>query len=153
LSLEAGRPYETGGSWTLTPQAQLVWSSVAFDSFTDPFGAHVSLDRAQSLKGRLGVSADYRNAWTGRDGRIARSSLYTIANVYYEFLEGTQVNVADTVFTSAGDWLWGGIGLGGTFNWANDRYALHGQVALDTSLANPARSFAVNATTAFTVTW
>jgi hypothetical protein len=42
--------------WSITPQAQLAYSNVDFDDFTDPFGADVSLDKSHSLKGRLGDS-------------------------------------------------------------------------------------------------
>nr|WP_246674767.1 autotransporter outer membrane beta-barrel domain-containing protein [Mesorhizobium sp. B4-1-3] len=37
------------GKWTLTPQAQLSYSSVRFNSFTDPFDAAVSLSRSDAL--------------------------------------------------------------------------------------------------------
>lgn len=44
------------GPWSLTPQAQLVYSAVGSD-FRDNFGAQVTLGRSDSLNGRLGMAA------------------------------------------------------------------------------------------------
>src|SRR5690606_10404300 len=41
LSLETGQRMTLDPKWSLTPQAQLSYSSVDFDRFTDPFGAQV----------------------------------------------------------------------------------------------------------------
>lgn len=53
LSLETGKRIALDGNWSVTPQAQLAYSNVDFDSVTDPFGARVSMDRSESLKGRV----------------------------------------------------------------------------------------------------
>ena len=58
FSLETGKRLALNQSRTLTPQAQLAYSNVDFDAFADPFGANVSLGTGESLKGRLGLSAD-----------------------------------------------------------------------------------------------
>ncbi|TIS85188.1 MAG: autotransporter outer membrane beta-barrel domain-containing protein, partial [Mesorhizobium sp.] len=42
LGIEAGQKIGLQGNWSLTPQAQLSYSSVDFDSFTDPYGAVVA---------------------------------------------------------------------------------------------------------------
>lgn len=55
-SVETGISHDIGNGWMLTPQAQLAYSSVSFDASIDPFGAAVSSDTADSLKGRLGLS-------------------------------------------------------------------------------------------------
>jgi fibronectin-binding autotransporter adhesin len=93
LSLEAGRKIALGDGWSLTPQAQLAWSSVDFDSFTDRFGALVSLQDGDSLKGRIGIAANHEAAGT---------QLYGIANLTYEFLDGTSVMISglDTSFAT-----------------------------------------------------
>ena len=41
LSVEAGKTLATGGRFGLTPQAQLTYSTVDFDSFIDPLGARI----------------------------------------------------------------------------------------------------------------
>ena len=76
LSLETGKRIVVDENWSITPQAQLAYSNVDFDDFTDPFGADVSLGRGDSLKGRIGHSADYQNAWEDGAGKMTRTNLY-----------------------------------------------------------------------------
>lgn len=45
-----------------------------------------------------------------------RSHINGIANLYYEFLDSTSVDVSGTRFANSGDRLWGSIGTGGTFS-------------------------------------
>src|SRR5690606_1452417 len=71
LSIEGGQKIALGPNWSVTPQAQLAYSEVNFDDFTNVFGASVGLDRANSLKGRLGISADYQNEWRDEAGQIS----------------------------------------------------------------------------------
>jgi outer membrane autotransporter protein len=153
VSVETGQRIDLGHHWTLVPQIQAAYSEVDFDDFKDVFGAKVSLDRGNSLRGRLGVSADYRNAWTDDAGRIARAEVYGIANVYHEFLEGAKTDVAGVGFTSRNDRVWAGIGLGGTLNWADDTYAIYGEATVNTSLAHVGESYAAAGTVGFRVRW
>ncbi|QDZ13217.1 autotransporter outer membrane beta-barrel domain-containing protein [Devosia ginsengisoli] len=136
LSIEGGQKIALGPNWSVTPQAQLAYSEVKFDDFTDAFGASVGLDRSSSLKGRLGISADYQNEWHDEGGQISRSHVYGIANLYYDFLDGSQTDVAGVKFTSENDPLWGGIGIGGSYNWGDDKYSLFGEASANTSLGN-----------------
>jgi outer membrane autotransporter protein len=126
---------------------------VDYDTFSDPFNARVALDSGDGLKGRLGVSAEYQNAWADDKGRLQRASLYGIANLYYEFLHGTQVDVSTVHFASANDRLWGGIGAGGSYNWADDKYTLFGEVSVNTSLASFGDSYSLNRSAGFRVKW
>jgi fibronectin-binding autotransporter adhesin len=132
--------------------AQLSYSSVSAN-FNDRFGANVKLDDAESLLGRLGLAIDYRNAWRDASGQVRRTSVYGIGNLYYEFFDGTVANVSGTTFANANERLWGGVGLGGTYNWANDRYALYGEVSVNTSLENFGDSDSVNGTAGFRLRW
>lgn len=158
LSVEAGRRIERSERYTFTPQAQLVWSSVDFDGFTDAFDARVSPDDGDSLLGRLGVTWDDAVAWDAADG-TRRSHLYAIANLYYEFLDGTEVRVAGADgtgalgFASADDRLWGGLGVGGTVNWRDDRLSLYGETSVNSSLENVGDSYSLDATIGLRVTW
>jgi fibronectin-binding autotransporter adhesin len=45
--------------------------------------------------------------------------------------------------------LWGGLGIGGSYSWANDKYALHGEAAVNTSLRDFGGSYDVNGTVGF----
>ncbi|WHS29945.1 autotransporter outer membrane beta-barrel domain-containing protein [Brucella sp. NM4] len=146
LSLEAGKRIGLNENWTLTPQAQLIWSSVDFDSFTDPYEARVSLDKGDSLKGRLGLALGHERSWKDAEGQTSRAQVYGIINLTNEFLDGTRVDVSGTKFDSRADRVTGGIGFGGTYSWNNDKYAIYGELSADTSLKNFADSYEVGGT-------
>lgn len=127
FSIEAGRKVPVGGNWSLTPQAQLAFTSVDFDDFTDGFGAEVTLERGDSLKGRIGLAVDY----DGGPGE-SPSHVYGIANITYEFLDGTAVDVAGTEVGFEPDSFGAELGLGGAYRWGGGRHSLYGE-ALGTS--------------------
>ncbi len=127
FSLEAGRKMSAGGNWSLTPQAQLAYTAVDFDDFTDQFGAEVSLDSGDSLKGRIGLALDY-DAGTME----SPSHAYGIANLTYEFLDGTSVDVAGVEVGFEPESFGAELGVGGTYRWGEGKYALYGE-ALATS--------------------
>lgn len=151
LGLELGQRIALSGGWSLTPQAQLTSSHVRADSFIDPFGARVALTDGDSLRGRLGLSADYRQSWRDNAGRQVNGSLYGIANLHYEFLGGTTATVAGTPLTSRGERLWGGLGLGAKYE--TGRYALYGGVEAQTSLAHFADSRSITGRAGLRVNW
>ncbi|WP_245500449.1 autotransporter outer membrane beta-barrel domain-containing protein [Rhizobium leguminosarum] len=153
LSVEAGQKIDLTSQWSLTPQAQLAYSSVRFDSFTDAYGADVSLDDGDSLTGRLGVSADFDSEWQDASGKTSRSTVYGIANLYYDFLDGSDVDVSGTSVVSENQALWGGLGLGGSLTWSDERYAAHGEAFARTSLKDFGDSSAVGAKIGFSVKW
>ncbi|MFK4823141.1 autotransporter outer membrane beta-barrel domain-containing protein [Ochrobactrum quorumnocens] len=153
LSLEGGKRFAIDPAWSVTPQAQLVYSNVDFDAFTDPFGARVSLDRGESLQGRLGLTLDHENSWQNDNGLLNRTHVYGIANLYYEFLEGTKVDVDGVSFASRKDRVWGGLGVGGTYNWDNDKYSIYGEGLINTSLNNFGNSYSVKGTVGFRMKW
>ncbi len=139
LSLEAGRRATLGGGWSLTPQAQLAYASADFNSFTDRFGANVSLRKGDSLKGRIGVSADYEAA--------AGIHVYGITNLTYEFLDGTAVSVSGVDLAFAPQRFGGELGVGGTYTWGDGKYAFHGEAVASTSFAS---GYALKGTIGFT---
>ena len=153
VSLEAGQRIALDPHWGVTPQAQLTFSSINFDTFTDPFGTTVSLMSGESLMGRLGLATEYQNTWREQNGETARLSAYGVANLYHEFLDGTQVSISGTQFSSRDDRLWGGLGLGGSYEWADGKYALHGEISARTSLENFGDSYEAGATLGLRVKW
>ncbi|MGU3401529.1 autotransporter outer membrane beta-barrel domain-containing protein [Brucellaceae bacterium D45D] len=153
LSVEGGKRIAIDQAWSLTPQAQLVYSSVDFDDFTDTFGSRISLDRGDSLQGRLGLTLDHENSWQNANGQLDRAHVYGIANLYYEFLEGTKVDVAGVSFASEQDRLWGGLGIGGSYNWNDDKYSIYGEGLVNTSLNNFGDSYSVKGQAGFRVKW
>ncbi|NKX16839.1 autotransporter outer membrane beta-barrel domain-containing protein [Ochrobactrum pseudogrignonense] len=54
-SIEAGYGFDLGNNVVLQPQAQLIYSKIKADSFTDTYGIHVYDQSAKSLIGRVGV--------------------------------------------------------------------------------------------------
>ncbi|MBY5793605.1 autotransporter outer membrane beta-barrel domain-containing protein [Rhizobium leguminosarum] len=151
LGLEMGQEIALGANWSIIPQVQLVHSAVDYDDFTDAFGASVSLLDGDSLKGRLGISADYQTALTDASGQTSRLHAYGIANIHYEFLSGAQTDLAGVKLTSEEEPLWGGVGVGGSYSWADDKYALHTEVTVNTSLGNFGDSYHVTGTAGFRV--
>ncbi|WP_261323428.1 autotransporter outer membrane beta-barrel domain-containing protein [Rhizobium leguminosarum] len=153
LSIEAGQKIALTSQWSLTPQAQLAYSSVRFDSFTDAFGADVSFDDGDSLTSRLGISADFDSDWKDASGKTSHSTLYGIANLYYDFFDGSNVDVSGTSVVSENQALWGGLGLGGSLSWSDERYAAHGEAFASTSLKDFGDSNAYGAKIGFSVKW
>ncbi|WP_105440648.1 autotransporter outer membrane beta-barrel domain-containing protein [Neorhizobium sp. T25_13] len=153
LSVEAGQKIALTRQWSLTPQAQLAYSSVRFDDFTDAYGAAVSLDDADSLTGRLGISADYDSDWKDATGKIGRSKFYGIANLYYDFLDGSRVDVSGLSVVSKNQPLWGGLSLGGSRTWADDRYTVYAEAFARTSLKDFGDSNAIGAKVGFSAKW
>ncbi|WP_269933322.1 autotransporter family protein [Aminobacter sp. HY435] len=153
LSLESGKRIAIDPEWSITPQAQLVYSDVRFDDFADVFGAPVSLDRGSSLQGRLGVTLDREKSWQNDKGLLNRTHVYGIANLYYEFLDGTRIDVDGVSFASRNDRLWGGVGLGGSYNWDDDKYSLFGEGLFNTSLNNFGDSYVLKAQLGLRIKW
>jgi fibronectin-binding autotransporter adhesin len=127
LGLEAGKAIDIAPQWVVTPQAQLVYSAVDFDDFTDAFGARVTHGESDSLVARLGLAIDHETHWQAPagDGRSLRA--YAIANLYYEFLDGTAVGISGLDFSGRQDRLWGGVGAGASYSWGDGAYSRYGE--------------------------
>lgn len=153
LSFEVGQRLALSGGWALTPQAQLIYSSVDFDSFTDPYGTRVSLDDGDSLRGRLGLALENQSSWVDEKGQTKRLNVYGIANLYNEFLDGTRVNVSGVEFASQNERLWGGIGIGGSYTWSENKYSIYGEVSANSSLKHFGDSYTLGGTAGLRVKW
>ncbi|MBB3237327.1 autotransporter-associated beta strand repeat-containing protein [Phyllobacterium endophyticum] len=153
LSIEAGQKIALDGNWSLTPQAQLAYSAVDFVDFTDPYGAGVALGNSDGLIGRLGLSVDYESQWANAAGQASRSHVYGIANLYYDFLDGSDVNVSGVSLVSQNQALWGGLGLGGSISWADSRYTLYGEAIARGSFEDMSDNNAISAKVGFSVNW
>lgn len=153
MSVEAGQRVAIDDHWSLTPQAQLMWSSLDADAFQDIMGNRVGLDNSNSLTARLGLAANYRNDWTGEDGLMVNTSVYGVANLYQSFLGGMRINVAGVDIDTDNDKTWAGIGAGGTYAWADQKYAVYGEGSINTSLNHFADSYALKATVGFKLKW
>lgn len=153
FSVESGKRFDLDENWSLTPQAQLMFSSVDFDTFSDSYGATVSNRDGNSLNGRLGLAANYANSWQGADSRMVNANVYGIANLYQEFLGGTSINYGGTRMKADQDRTWAGVGFGGTYAWADNKYSVYGEGTVNTSLNHFADSYAVKGNVGFKVNW
>lgn len=153
LSAEVGKRFALNQNWSLTPQAQLQYSNVDFSDFTDVFGADVSRKKGDSLRARLGLGVDYQNSWQNAQGLTNRSTVYGIANLYNEFLSGTKVLVSTENFINESERFWGGIGIGGSYAWDNDKYAIYGEGSINTSFKNFGDSYNYKGSAGIRVRW
>lgn len=151
LGVEAGQQIALAPNWSITPQAQLTYSDVTYDRFIDAYGAAVSLDEGNDLTVRLGLSTDYQNSWSDETGETNRIHAYGIANLYYDILPDSRTDLAGVELVNTQDNLWGGLGIGGSYSWGNDKYAIHGEAGVNTSLVNFGSSYSLTGTAGFTV--
>lgn len=145
-SVEVGRSFDIAYQWSVTPQAQLIYSSVDFDDFNDATGAGVRLLRGDSLVGRLGVSLDHETTWQSADGDTRRLQTYGLVDVRQEFLDGTRVEVGGIPLDSSTGDTWLGGALGATYNWADDAWSVFGQVGVASDLGDFGDSIEVSGT-------
>ena len=124
----------------------MTYSDVSHAGFTDAFGAAVSLVKADDLTIRLGLSADYQNAWVSESGEISRVHAYGIANLYHDLLPESRTNLAGVELINTQDRLSGGVGMGGTYSWGDDKYAIHGQAGVSTILVSFGSSYSFTGT-------
>jgi outer membrane autotransporter protein len=146
LGLEIGRKFALGPKWSVIPQAQLIYTRIEFDDFTDTYSTHVALRSGDSLRARAGAAGEYENRWKAADGTGSRSTLYAIANLYNEFLDGFVVSISGAELDSRNESLWGGLGLGGTYSWGDDRYAVYAEALVRTGLESFGDSYTVAGT-------
>jgi fibronectin-binding autotransporter adhesin len=150
-SIEIGKVITIDPNWSLTPQAQLSYLWVDHDTFTDPYGARISLKDGGSVEGRVGLSAAYRDTWTDEAGLEQSHHFYGIVNIYREFSDGTQVDVDGVSLTSQGEKTNIGLGVGGSYNWDNSRYSIYGEASVKTGLSNFGDSYSLKGIAGFRI--
>jgi len=101
------------------------------------------------LRGRIGLAVEQEQNWRGDSGTAGRPHLYGIANLYYEFLDGSDVTVSGASVANQSERLTGEIGIGASQSWADDKYSLFGEVSAATGLENFADSYQLKATAGF----
>jgi len=156
LSLEAGHRVTLNERWSVTPQTQLIWSSVSSKHFRDSFDASVDAGDASSLTARIGAQLDYQTRWTESDGTASAFALGGIANIYQELSrDGDTLTVSGTALDNGTlDRTWGELGVVTSYSWLNGRYMLTGKVTGATGLNNgPGNNTAWSGNTALHVKW
>ena len=123
LGVEVGKrlPAMDGGV-TVTPRAGLLWSKAGLDDFDEVIvdGARVSVEDAQSLKGRAGVGVEKVLDGAGMDG----SRLFGSLDVEQEFKEETEVMVSGTSLKASARKTRIRTAAGAVHVWGEGRYAL-----------------------------
>ncbi|TMV04688.1 autotransporter outer membrane beta-barrel domain-containing protein [Brucella haematophila] len=155
MSLEAGKEFTFNDRWSVTPQAQLIWSSLNTDDYDDIFKASVNTPSVQSLTGRLGLAANYATNWQAADGTGSQLTLGGIINVYQELKGGADYIMVsgERVATGSIDKTWGEIGVTANYSWANDVYSVFGKMATASSLQNFGDSYSVTGNVGVRVKW
>jgi outer membrane autotransporter protein len=78
---------------------------------------------------------------------------YGIANLYYEAIGTTQTEVAGIDFTSKRDRLSAGLGLGASYSWNNEAYAVYGEGIATASLSSPGDTYTLRGKVGLRVKW
>jgi outer membrane autotransporter protein len=141
LSLETGKRLEIEEGWAATPQVQLTYSNVGFDPFMDLWGANVSLDKADSLKLRVGLSVDREVDWADAAGEVHTLKGYGIANIEHEFLDGSHLTASGIALASRPERTWASIGAGGNYSWDGGKTSVFGEVLLGSPFTNFGSSY------------
>lgn len=134
FSLELGRIFNLDPRWSLTPQAQLTYSHVEFDAFTDSQNSAISNKKPyESLDGRLGLALNYERSYRDASGATRRNKLYFLGNAYHEFKGKSAVGISGVTYQSELSATWLGLGIGGSHNWSDDRFSVYGEAGARSS--------------------
>ncbi|MDR1826839.1 MAG: autotransporter outer membrane beta-barrel domain-containing protein, partial [Methylobacteriaceae bacterium] len=144
LSIEGGHEIKLNSEWAMTPQVQLTYGSVDMDSFRDRYNNLYTVARATSLKGRLGMAVEYHTTSVDARGGTANTRLYAIPNLYYEFRDGTKLNLEGTDLENRDDPLWGGVSFGVSHDWSDGIYRVFVEADPKTSLREFGDSYVVS---------
>ncbi|MDR1828562.1 MAG: autotransporter outer membrane beta-barrel domain-containing protein [Methylobacteriaceae bacterium] len=151
VSIEAGHEFRLNSEWSLTPQAQLIYGSLDMDEFSDRFGNRYSAGNSDSLRGRVGLAAEYRKTSRNAKGETAQTKIYGIVNLYGDFDGRTTMKLAGTNLHAESERISAGIGAGVSHSWKNGKYRIFGEVSGRTGLRTFGKSYAVAGRIGFVV--
>lgn len=147
LSLELGQRFENSHGFAITPQAQLTYAQVDFESFTSAFGTAVTAEEADSLKLRTGVAFEQGYSFINDAGNGGYGTVQALVNVVHEFRGDTSVAVAGTPLDSEADDWTAELGLAASFTGADGVYAIYGDALVSTGLDDFADSYVLKGAT------
>lgn len=123
--------------FSVIPQAQLSYSTITFDPYTDSFGARISPKESDSLSARFGLEANYEAFWEDDDG-TAGANLYSVMNLHYALMNRNVVNVAGINFRNEEPKARASFGFGGSLNWGDGKFTAHAEVTHQFALSGNA---------------
>ena len=85
VSLESGLPFAISGSWTLEPQAQLIWQHIDFDDTQDPYSS-IDYRALNALTGRLGLRLEGNMTINGMPLQS-----FVSADLWHDFAQNSNV--------------------------------------------------------------
>jgi autotransporter family porin len=106
---------------------------------------------ASNVAGTTGITIDVKAVTGGAYGIKATNNGTGILSI--TAMGDATVDVAGAKFTSRNDRLWGGVGLGGTYNWNQDKYSLFGEGSANTALADFGDSYILKGTLGVKIKW
>ena len=122
LGLEAGRQMELWDGVMLTPHAQLAWSRIDLDSFTDSLGSRISLAEDDSLQGRIGLSVEDQSTLGNYDVHIHGTLL-----LEQEFEDETVVRASGERLAMEAEPTRAVMEAGATYDWGDGTVVLYGR--------------------------
>ncbi|MBB4123247.1 autotransporter outer membrane beta-barrel domain-containing protein [Martelella radicis] len=147
FSAEIGQAFALSDGLSLTPQAQLAFTSVHIDGFTGAYSDKVDFDDGQSLFARLGAKLEKTAAWQDAAGLSRKARLYGAANIGHEFLGKTTATVSDIyAFSSEPDDWAGEIAIGGAIDWQAGKlqYAAFAEITATTGFSTGSYGYGGN---------
>ena len=152
-SVETGWRLDAGNGYAITPQAQLEWSRIDFDSFRDQYGSHVTLEDGDSLRGRAGASIERRSSWQAADGTTSGLNLNLTLNVMHEMLNGSRVALEDLSLRSRDSRTSVGTDLGSSVEMRDGKYAVYGNAVVSANPSAPSESYSLGGNLGVRVRW
>ncbi|WP_323845390.1 autotransporter outer membrane beta-barrel domain-containing protein [Microbulbifer magnicolonia] len=142
FSVEAGRSFKLRNLYSITPQAQLVYSKEEADDFHDSYDVKVTDINNNGFLARIGATIEKR-ATRRKSGPnmygelpLERFSFYVTPSAIYNIDQESHINVSNTtLYQQPDDWL-GELVLGATYDECGDRCSVYGEIYLTSSLEN-----------------
>ena len=122
LSAEVGHtitlPWQLSGSWTLEPQAQLIYQYTSLAQINDRV-RQIKQQDSQSLRGRLGARLALNQ---NTDNQTKNNTFYTEANIWHDFINPKAISIGADQIKEKYAKSWGEIGIGTQINLIKNGY-------------------------------
>ncbi|QBH96933.1 autotransporter outer membrane beta-barrel domain-containing protein [Limnobaculum zhutongyuii] len=125
FSAETGKPFDTGNSWSIEPQAQVMYQYLSMNSFNDDV-SHVDGTSHNSVRARGGLRITKQ---------METMKPYVLMDVIHTITDSPDVRVANTTMTSDFDKTWWQIGSGISAK-ISDNTSLYGDVKYQKSFSS-----------------